>query len=378
MVTKINALAVNFTIGTAGADTIEAVYLLGDRIDGLGGNDVLIGDMGNDELFGGAGHNTIYGNGGNDYIVGGDGDVLYGGDGNDTIYGNGTSDKIYGDNGDDYIYVWGGTNTLDGGAGTDRIEGGSGVDTISGGDGSDTINGNDGSDKINGGAGDDYIYSKGWSTAAGNDVIDGGAGVDTLDYSNLTVATKLTINLGLSVGQTIAKGVKETITNVENVVGSMAALISITGSAGDNQLSGSGTIKGMAGNDKLTSWGANDTLDGGTGDDILVSGGGNDTLRGGTGADTFSFDLLRTRYQAIVFSGTDTILDYNGAEGDHFSTAAHFIGSNAFSAAGAAEIRMVTSGTTQTLSLDINGNGFADAAISVLNGTTITAADFFI
>jgi Ca2+-binding RTX toxin-like protein len=387
MVTKINALATYFTFGTAAADIIEAAYLLGDAIDGLGGNDTIIGDIGDDQLYGGAGFNTIYGNGGNDYIVGGDGDSLYGGDGNDNINGGLGNDKLYGDSGDDTLRDNGGTNILDGGAGDDYLEAstaGAGTDTMFGGDGNDIVYGGDGNDNMYGGAGDDRMYPKGTWTVAGTEMIDGGTGVDTLDFSNMSIpysgarSSNLTINLGQATAQTLAKGAQATIVNVENVVGSYIALNTITGSADDNKLSGPGTLKGMGGNDVLTGGGTNDTIDGGEGNDVIISGGGNDSIRGGTGADTFTFDALTNRYHAYVFSGTDTIRDYNSAEGDHFQTWGKFIGSNVFSASHVAEVRLVSSGTTQALTIDFDGNGYADAAVNVVNGTTITAADFII
>ena len=67
----INAHATTFTFGTAGKDIIDAQYLLGDMIDGLGGDDIINGLDGNDLLLGGTGRDTISGNGGNVVIDGG-------------------------------------------------------------------------------------------------------------------------------------------------------------------------------------------------------------------------------------------------------------------------------------------------------------------
>ena len=46
----INAQATTFTFGTAASNTITAQYLLGDLIDGLGGNDTIFGLDGGDKL----------------------------------------------------------------------------------------------------------------------------------------------------------------------------------------------------------------------------------------------------------------------------------------------------------------------------------------
>ena len=62
-------------------------------IDGLGGNDTLIGSDYDDEIRGGEGHDALFGNAGDDTLKGENGeDVLNGGAGSDTLEGGMESD----------------------------------------------------------------------------------------------------------------------------------------------------------------------------------------------------------------------------------------------------------------------------------------------
>ncbi len=59
--------------------------------------------------------------------------------------------------------------------------------------------------------------------------------------------------------------------------------------------------------ERLDGGAGNDTIDGGGGSDIIIGGAGDDDLTGGSGADLFVFSEGH---------GTDTIQDFNAAEGD--------------------------------------------------------------
>ncbi len=98
--------------GTAGNDTLIAPHGYSAHIDGLAGNDILIGRDGNDTLIGGAGYDQLQGGGGDD--------LLDGGDGGGWLRGEAGDDVLIGGTGDD---------TLDGGTGADSMTGGSGNDT---------------------------------------------------------------------------------------------------------------------------------------------------------------------------------------------------------------------------------------------------------
>ena len=81
------------------------------------------------------------------------GGVLEGLDGNDRLIGSGKSDELRGGEGNDY---------LDGRAGDDVLDGGAGNDSLYGGQGNDTLIGGEGNDLLHGGAGHDtYVFTRG-------------------------------------------------------------------------------------------------------------------------------------------------------------------------------------------------------------------------
>ncbi len=170
------------------------------RLDGLGGNDIIIGGNNADTIDGGSGNDTIYGSqhSGNWAYLDNDHDTIHGGDGNDTIYGNGAtdvtlsnvdragedSDVLYGDAGNDEIFGLFGDDLIYGGAGDDKLWGQSENDTIYGGDGNDRIGGGSGEDHLYGDAGNDVISGTG-----GRDWLTGGAGDDRFDWDHVTEST---------------------------------------------------------------------------------------------------------------------------------------------------------------------------------------------
>ncbi len=83
-------------IGHAGAETIYGSDLAnaGDRIDSLGGDDVVKGFAGNDFLNGNSGHDRLYGGAGDD--------VLRGGNGDDRLSGGAGADRFIHRPGDDF------------------------------------------------------------------------------------------------------------------------------------------------------------------------------------------------------------------------------------------------------------------------------------
>lgn len=153
-----------------------------ETIDGLGGDDRIIG---------GTGYTTIYGGAGNDDIAGGQaGSYIDGGIGDDWLKGSVGTDEIYGGDGNDSISGRSGNDTLYGNAGKDSILGNEGDDTLFGGDGDDALQGGSGTNTLDGGAGNDLIYSH-----SGTDTATGGSGNDTFKLGNL--------NHGLTVALTV-------------------------------------------------------------------------------------------------------------------------------------------------------------------------------
>jgi Ca2+-binding RTX toxin-like protein len=192
--------------------------------------------------------------------------------------------------------------TLIGSNFADNLTGGSGNDTISGGAGNDTIQGGDGNDLLSGGA--------------GNDVINGGAGTDTADYR--TATSGVNVNLGQTGAQNTGGAGTDTLSGMENLVGSSF----------------------------------NDTLSGNN---------GANTITGGAGADTFVF---RT-------GGIDTITDFSAAQGDILDI------SNLVSGLVQVDdidnfLRLTTSGGNTNVLVDNNGTagGANYVQVGILSGVT--------
>lgn len=217
----------NFANDFTGEETAE-------RMNGLGGNDILYGAGGNDTVAGGNGNDYLAGNLGFDTLIGGNGnDILdgrtnsfermLGGAGNDVylelnnnggdiVYevadagydivrslsqgftlpenveelrmegsyanfvnalGNAMANVILGSTGRDFVNAFEGNDTVSGGAGDDALLGAAGNDMVSGGSGADELNGNDGGDVLSGGLGADSLEG-----GLGKDVLTGGDGRD--------------------------------------------------------------------------------------------------------------------------------------------------------------------------------------------------------
>lgn len=175
--------------------------------------------------------------------------------GQTTMQGSGDGDVITGSINDDVIYGRAGNDVIAGNAGNDVIYGGAGADSIDGGDGDDLIN-------ID--ADDVWYY--------------GGAGVDDLIFT-----------------------------------GSSSWSYSMSQGAFENVKAGSGsdTIWGTDGANRISGGEGNDTLFGYDGDDVLSGDGGADSLMGGDGNDHIYADA-----DDVWFSGdggNDTLI-YLGAD----------------------------------------------------------------
>lgn len=162
--------------------------------------------------------------------------------------------------------------TASGAAGNDTLEGIESIrgsdhaDTLIGDDANNTLSGGAGDDILDGGAGDDLLVG-----GAGSNTIEGGAGNDTVTYEGGSA-----INIDLSEGTATDADGTDSISGVENVIGSGQS-DTITGDAGDN------------------------IINAGAGADTITGGGGDDTLTGGSGADV---------YVVGPDDGTDTITDF--------------------------------------------------------------------
>ena len=124
-----------------------------------------------------------------------------------------------------------GSKTLQGNARAEFILGLEGNDSIKGAGGKDLLDGGSGNDELAGGTGADHI--------------DGGTGTDTANYEDSSSAVTVNLETNINTGGDAAG---DTLSNIEDLVGSDAGNDTLTGDAGNNQLSG------LAGDDKLDGW----------------------------------------------------------------------------------------------------------------------------
>lgn len=245
-------------------------------------------------------------------------------------------------------------------------------------DNNDVITGAGDADTFNGRAGDDIIAGLGGNDVltggAGNDRIDGGEGTDTARYD--AAETGVTVNLRAKVAQdTQGAGIDHLIA-IENVAGSAFDDL-LRGNDGANTLTGldgNDTLLGMGGADMLLGGAGDDRLVGGDGDDVLIGGAGFDAMTGGAGADRFVFaagDFAAPNADRI--SDFDTALDVIDLRA---IAGLSFIGTDAFGNV-AGQVRYTAAAKMTTVSIDLDGNGTADASIR-LTGALVLAADDFL
>ena len=341
----------NIIDGAAGADTVSYAFAntgvtvdlglsiaqaTGAGSDRLANLENLAGSAFDDRLAGDLGDNIITGGAGNDTVIytratkgvtvdlglafiqdtaGAGRDTLFG---FENIVGSAFADRLTGSAGD---------NIIDGAAGLDfasYVTAASGVvvslniagaqNTI--GAGIDTLIG---IENLTGSAFDDVLAG-----SVDNNVINGGPGRDTVSYA--ASALGVVVNLSLTIGQNTVGAGKDTLSGIENLIGT-AFRDKLLGSTGDNVLRGGlgndlldGKIgrdtasyvdatagvtvdlriigeqnTGAAGLDTLLSIenllgsAFADTLVGDDGDNLFIGGAGDDVLRGGGGINTASY-----------------------------------------------------------------------------------------
>ena len=167
--------------GGAGADELSVTPsggalggTAGTRLDGAGGDDLLIGGDRADELNGGDGADVLLAEGGADWLWGGPGpDRMRGGDGDDTLtYMRPPS--IPGEQSTAGVTV-----TLDDepgdGAPGEGDDAGADIESVHGGPGPDMLVGSPAADRLHGRGGDDVLSGEG-----GDDELEGGPGFDRI------------------------------------------------------------------------------------------------------------------------------------------------------------------------------------------------------
>ncbi|MEZ5996460.1 MAG: cadherin domain-containing protein [Hyphomonadaceae bacterium] len=199
-----------------------------------------------------------------------------------------------GTSGDDLFLGGTGNDVFAGGAGNDVISGGAGADTLQGGAGDDTLEGGAGADVLDGG--DDSVSAGAELTATLTDYGDTIRYVRSAAGVSIDLAAR-TASGGDAQGDVIAAFTTsggQTVSSIENVVGSEA---------------GADTLRGDDRANRLAGLGGNDTLEGRGGDDVLIGGAGNDTLNGGDGEDNITGDagddVIDAGADADVVAGGD-------------------------------------------------------------------------
>ncbi|GAB5387844.1 MAG: hypothetical protein Alpg2KO_08120 [Alphaproteobacteria bacterium] len=375
-----DAISIDLAAGTASGGYAAGDTLISiENLEGSNYDDSLTGDANGNSLFGMDGADTVSGGDGNDWLSGGSGvDTLTGGAGQDTFVGSFAQwdgDTITDFSAGETIAVQGNgasfdptlvvvshdanTNILsldqDGDGTIDaniQLQG----DFSAGGfsvsvpwlmpDGTaweihvayqegQTLNGTADSDWLEGSAVDDQIYAlAGFDTlvgGAGADVLDGGDDIDTASWYSSAAGVMVDLSAGTASG---GDATGDTLISIENLEGSAHA-DTLTGDDRMNSLTGAA---------------GDDVLDGGAGSDFLSGGSGADILTGGSGVDRFSGTFAEL--------DGDTITDLEAGESiELLDWSAPFdptLASFSFD------------DTTDSLSIDLQGDGTADATMTLL------------
>jgi autotransporter-associated beta strand protein len=302
----------------------------------------------------------------NDNLLGGStkADTIFGFDGNDVITGNGGVDALDGGNGNDRIVINGNNDgsTIDGGVGIDRL-------ALT--DGAATLGSIAGIERVE-------LSNNATLILAGAQF---SAGLDL--FSSLGGNGTIQVDMAAGGGQVIARGMS--VDAGSNIV------FVVNGGTGNDlikaALGATNQINAGDGNDNIVGGNLSDTLNGGNGIDKIAGNGGGDIMTGGGGADVFKF---KRASDTGIGSDADIITDFGiGTDKLNFrnidtdpSTPGvqgfAYIGTAAFSASGAAQIRYTDSGTYLRVDCDVNGDGATDMQVILLGlaGQSLTAADF--
>jgi Ca2+-binding RTX toxin-like protein len=326
-------------------------------VNGNSLNNTLTGNAQNNTLNGAAGEDTLIGGLGSDtYIYNSLGDIIVEATNagvNDTVIAfvdvaalmanvehvtlAGTALSAVGNDLNNILTGNANNNTLIGALGNDQLNGALGVDTLIGGAGDDAY--------LVENAGDVVIEEFG----EGNDVV----------YAFVSIAS-------------LADNVERvTLVGVGNLDATGNELSNrVYGNDQNNALQGLGgddIISGLAGNDTIIGGGGRDLLTGGAGSDRFVYQAASDTGVTGAARDII-YDFVQGE-DIIDLLGVDAVI---GGGDDPFN----FIGTSAFSNT-AGELRYEHSGGFTIISMDINGDGVADAQITLIGAINLTAGDFW-
>lgn len=427
--------AVDFGVSPAPA-LVGGVDDSPDTINGLGGNDIIVGDLFNQTD--GYEADTINGDDGDDWLFGDTVDfsfsdliavfgplsdiVLTLDDGTAlnitddlnwlTRVLTGANDDLHGGNDNDHLFGSGGADILRGDAGNDYLDGGTGQDDMNGGTGADTYivdNNNDTVSELSGDGIDLVLTAISYSldkfvasntflveniTAQGSDAISltGNVLANILNGADNGAANSLT---GLGGNDTYILGLGDTVSETGGTSGGIDRVQS-----GERSLSLSSfasveqaTLTGSAALNLTGSTAAN-TLAGNAGSNIINGGAGKDTLAGGTGSDYFVFANAPS-----ATSNKDIITDYNVAadtirlengvftkiagSSQSFLSSVQFYKSTSATKAHDLNDRIIYNTKTGALYYDADGNkagGVGAIHFATLSGSpdSLSRLDFFI
>jgi serralysin len=396
------------------------------RLEGLAGDDTLVGTAVEDELLGGDGNDSIFGDQGPDMIDGGAGnDTLDGGfGGNDSLTGGSSADIFL------FAHAFEDPNTVtDFATATDklRFDGSSFTQIGTSGNfvagdarfsANSTGTAQDASDRLI------YNTSTGelWYDRDGNGAT-GGSLVAILESAPSLVATDIEVVNGSPPGEVInGTSGNDTLTDTtgHDTINGLAGNDTINGGSGGSDIvdggSGRDSLQFMSAtsavvvtsggfvtgggpgstrftniekvvtgdfNDQLTGNAAAQNLTARSGMDTLWGAGGIDTLWGGAGADTFIFREHGSANADVIgdwTSGSDTVALEDGAfsmigpDGDFAAGDARFWASST-GVAHDADDRVIYNTNNGQLYYDFDGNGSGAAQlIATLTGSPTVAA----
>lgn len=306
-------------IGTEGDDVLcvpdpddrRAFHIL----DGVGGDDVIIGGAGSDWIYGGDGDDVIYGRGEDDHIVAGAGiDTIYGGTGEDSVYSLDFEDTIIDDSYELIITPRGGTGPVSPTAADDWVwvepSGTVQIDVLAN---DHDPNGNLDRRSLRVlrqlGTGAARVTTASNGLTVVEYTADQVSGTNTVAYEicdtfNQCDTAEVTVLVGAAGCTTVGTDADETLYGTpgddiicglggDDVIYGLGGNDIIIGGKGDDTLHGGDTAdtadtadtNAFDGDDMLWGGDGDDILKGGAGGDTLNGGNGNDTIDGGTGAD---------------------------------------------------------------------------------------------
>ncbi|MDD3608545.1 MAG: putative Ig domain-containing protein, partial [Halothiobacillaceae bacterium] len=228
-----------------------------------------------------------------------------------------------------------GDDQLSSSVGDDWLDGGEGNDTLYASDGADILDGGQGNDTLNGGSGNDtYLFGQGYGqdtiwdydqSAGNHDRIQLGDGIDPSHVEFTRDANHLILGLEGGERLVIQNWYIDPANRIEELLfadgtvwdaARMSAEAVYEGTQANDALGLGWTtepvhMRGLGGDDQLSSSEGNDWLEGGAGNDTLYAANGADILDGGAGRDWLDGGLGNDTYHFGVDYGQDTIWDYD-------------------------------------------------------------------